>query len=246
MVLISPGTFRMGSDKPKGPPHFGSRDEKPVRSVTLSYSFWMGATEVTQAQYRALMGTSSSSALSAHHPVCEVSWNEARAYCTALTQQQSVQGKLPVGCEYRLPTEAEWEYACRAGTTTQFHVGAELSCSQARIGAVYHPDWEPPGDFEDCRSNRGAAPVGSYPANPWGLYDMHGNVMEWCLDSYSPYTAGAVVDPFVTGGPDRVVRGGSWFNNSTHCHSARRFNGTPGLLDIRIGFRVVLGPVRAP
>ena len=241
LAIIQAGTFQMGSDAAGGAPYFGSSDEKPVHPVTISYPFWMGATEVTQAQYQTLMGTNPSFFFGAALPVETVSWFDAQAYCAALTAQQAALGNVPAGYQYRLPTEAEWEYACRAGTTTEFNVGSALFCNQGRFSYSYHST--PPAI---CNNPSGTAPVGSYPANPWGLFDMHGNVSEWCLDSFAPYPAGAVTDPFVTGGPGRVIRGGSWFFDSSYCRSAYRLNGNPPGSNFISAFRVVLAPVLVP
>ena len=223
MVPIPAGSFRMGSDV--------QDDEKPVHEVTLTYSFWMGATPVTQEQFQELMGVNPSCFAGEKKPVEQVNWRVARAYCERLTKQQSVTGTLPAGYEYRLPTEAEWEYACRAGTTTEYNTGDELLPSQARF---------------DRDDSEGSVPVASYPPNAWGLYDMHGNVAEWCLDSYAAYSAGAVKDPFVSGGPYRVIRGGSWYFNSNYCRSAHRYYNNPGGTLDDVGFRVVLAPVLLP
>jgi formylglycine-generating enzyme required for sulfatase activity len=238
LAIIQPGTFQMGSNAASGAPYFGNSVEQPVHPVTISYPFWMGATEVTQAQYQALMGTNPSFSPGATRPVEQVSWFNAQAYCAALTAQQAALGNVPAGYQYRLPTEAEWEYACRAGTTTEFNVGSALFCNQARFGYSYHSN-------SSCGVS-GHLPVGSYPANAWGLFDMHGNVWEWCLDSFASYPAGAVTDPFVTNGPYRVLRGGSWRSDSNSCRSANRGNGTPGYTDDNFGFRVVLAPVLVP
>jgi formylglycine-generating enzyme required for sulfatase activity len=166
-----------------------------------------------------------------------VTWFDARAYCAALTAQNA--GSLPAGYEYRLPTEAEWEYACRAGTTTEFHYGAELLCSKARFWFSYHSNANCPNPF-------GTVAVGRYVPNAFGLFDMHGNVWEWCLDSFARYSGQAVTDPFVTGGSDRVLRGGSWRDDSGRCRSARRNFFNQGFELSRIGFRFVLAPVLVP
>jgi formylglycine-generating enzyme required for sulfatase activity len=221
-VAIQPGTFQMGE--------IGVAE--PVHSVTISYPFWMGAKEVTQEEYAALMGSNPSFFQgNASRPVEQVSWSNARSYCAALTAQQAALGLVPLGYEYRLPTEAEWEYACRAGTTTSWNVGNSLSCSQA--------------NHNQCIGVQTSV-VGGYAPNAWGLYDMHGNVWEWCLDSYGGYSSGAATDPFATGGLYRVLRGGSWVNNSTLCRSAGRNNDASGNSNNRIGFRVVLAPVLVP
>jgi len=238
MVAIPAGTFDMGSNAAGGPPYFGNLNEQPVHQVTISYSFWMGQHEVTQSEYTALMGTNPSTCLGANNPVHIVSWFNAQAYCAALTAQQSALGNVPAGYQYRLPTEAEWEYACRAGTTTEFNVGSALFCNQANFSYSYHSS-------SSCGSSC-TVPVGSYAPNAWGLYDMHGNVWEWCLDSLAAYSPGAVTDPFVTGGPYRVFRGGSWYFYSFNCRSALRYYYDPGDTFFDFGFRVVLAPVLVP
>ena len=149
---------------------------------------------------------------------------------------------MPPGYEYRLPTEAEWEYACRGGTTTEFHYGPELLCNQGTFWSSTHSNTVCSGGFVT-----GTTTVGSFAPNAFGLYDMHGNVREWCLDSEAPYSAAAVVDPFVTGGSQRICRGGSWLQVSNFCRSAARY---PVLLpevgDSSTGFRVVLAPALVP
>jgi formylglycine-generating enzyme required for sulfatase activity len=239
LVAIQAGTFQMGSNAGAGAPYLGQSNEKPVHPVTISYGFWMGATEVTQGEYQALMGTNPSSAWGATRPVERVSWFEAQAYCAALTAQQAALGNLPAGYHYRLPTEAEWEYACRAGTTTEFNVGADLFCNQARFGYSLHSN-------SSCNDPSGTAPVGSYAPNAWGLFDMDGNVREWCLDTYAGYPAGAVTDPFVKGATYRVIRGGSWTHFSNTCRSANRYFSTPFHVNNADGFRVVLAPILVP
>lgn len=240
-VAIQPGTFLMGSNAPVGAaPYFNTTDSQPVHQVTISYGYWMGATEVTQAQYSNLMNTNPSSFVSANSPVENVNWINVQTYCAALTAQQAAQGNVPPGYEYRLPTEAEWEYACRAGTATEFNVGSALFCNEAKFWYSSHSN-------SYCIAPNSTAPVASYAPNPWGLYDMHGNVWEWCLDSFSNYSPVAVTDPFVTAsGPYRVLRGGSWNLGSTASRSAYRNFGFPGDLDSHIGFRVVLAPVLVP
>jgi formylglycine-generating enzyme required for sulfatase activity len=230
MVPIPAGSFRMGSDA-------GGDDEKPVHEVTLTYSFWMGATPVTQEQFQELMGVNPSYFEGEKKPVEQVNWRVARTYCERLTKQRSVTGTLPAGYEYRLPTEAEWEYACRAGTTTEYNTGDELLPSQACFEY---------SDRDYDLADLATVPVASYPPNAWGLYDMHGNVWEWCLDSYAAYSAGALMDPFVSGGPSRVIRGGCWDYYSNGCRSAYRGYNLPGFTGNYIGFRVVLAPVLVP
>jgi formylglycine-generating enzyme required for sulfatase activity len=231
MVPIAPGTFVMGSTA-------GNPDEQPVRQVTLTQPLWMGKYEVTQAEYQAVMGSNPSAFQGGNYPnasqrpVETVSWNNAVAYCQGLTAAEQAAGRIPPGYQYRLPTEAEWEYCCRAGTTTEWNTGTSLSTSQANFQGVLGQ----------------TAVVGSYVPNAFGLHDMHGNVSEWCLDSYALYAPGPVTDPFVTGGPYRVLRGGSRdsFNTAFFCRSAKRISYTPGSTDNSLGFRVVLAPILVP
>ncbi|QDU68507.1 formylglycine-generating enzyme family protein [Engelhardtia mirabilis] len=242
LVPIPAGTFQMGSNAAGGAPYYGSSTEQPVHQVTISQPYWMGRYEVTQAEYQGLMGTNPSGYLGADKPVETVIWFNAVAYCDALNAQQTALGKVPAGYQYRLPTEAEWEYGCRAGTTTEFHYGPALFCNQARFSYSDHSS--PPAS---CQNPLGTVPVGSYAPNAWGLYDMHGNVWEWCMDGFSSYTASAKTDPYVSGGLYRVLRGGSWAFNSTYCRSADRYYVDPGLVHNNYyGFRVVLAPVLVP
>lgn len=240
MVPMPPGTFQMGSNAPSGAPYFGSPIEQPVHPVTISEPFWIGQYEVTQGEYQAVMGVNPSFFIGSNRPVEQLSWFDAVAYCQSLTALEGAAGNVPAGYEYRLPTEAEWEYACRAGTTTEFAVGTgvALTCSDARFGFSHHTS-------SSCGSN-GTVNVGSYAPNAWGLFDMHGNVREWCLDSYAAYAAAHVTDPFVTGGSGRVFRGGSFFNDSNTCRSAVRVSTSPSIATGSRGFRVVLAPVLAP
>lgn len=235
MVPILPGVFMMGSD-------LGAANEQPVHEVTISSTFWMGRYEVTQFEYESLMGENPSIYVGADRPVDKLSWFSAMEYCEALSVQQGALGNLPEGYEYRLPTEAEWEYACRAGTAGDFGVGDGdvLLCSDARIASsVGGGGW--------CDNPSGSADVGSFEPNAWGLYDMHGNVWEWCLDSFAFYGPGPVEDPFVSGGAQRHFRGGSWLHNSTWARSAYRSNALPaGNTYSDAGFRVVLAPVLVP
>jgi formylglycine-generating enzyme required for sulfatase activity len=243
MVPIAPGTFEMGSNAPGGAPYFDGWNDNVVHTVTITYPFWMGEREVTQAEYEALMGNNPTVFyLGPDRPVADVSWITARDYCTALTVQETLAGNVPAGYEYRLPTEAEWEYACRAGTTTEFNVGAELLCTDAWFRGTYHPT----GSYVSCALSAGTTDVGSFPPNAWGLYDMHGNVEEWCLDSFVNYSAAPATDPFVTGDPRRVFRGGAWDVPSWACQSAGRSSITSAHTGAYLGIRVVLAPVLVP
>ncbi len=165
-----PGTFLMGS-----PPSEPQRwDDEQQHRVTLSKGFWLGVTPVTQAQWQAVMGSNPSHFQGDDRPVEEVSWDDCQEFCKRLAERD--------GQRYRLPTEAEWEYACRAGTTTPFHFGATLSTEQANYDGNYTY-----GEGKKGKYREETTPVGSFPANAWGLHDMHGNVWEWCQDWYGPY-----------------------------------------------------------
>ena len=240
MVAIAPGTFQMGSPEPLlVAPYYNHPISQPVHAVTITRPFWMGKYEVTQAEYQAVMGSNPSSVPGANRPVDTLSWNQAVAYCLALSVLEAAAGRLPSGYEYRLPTEAEWEYCCRAGTTTEFAFGASLSCAQANHYSSGYCVPQSPWSGQ-------TSAVGSYAANAWGLHDMHGNVVEWCLDSFdlSPnYPAGSIADPYVESGSLRVFRGGSWGNPSFGCRSAQRGGVIPGHAPDGIGFRVVCAPV---
>jgi formylglycine-generating enzyme required for sulfatase activity len=213
LALIPAGKFMMGEDKDQ-------------HEVTISKPFYMGVTEVTQAQYEAVMGTNPSIFKGATNPVDRVSWNDATEFCKKLSEKtrQAV----------RLPTEAEWEYACRAGSKTKF-------CFGDADGGL--------GDYAWYQVNSGGTthPVGQKKPNAWGLFDMHGNVWECCADWYGDYPKGAVTDPQgPASGPYRVLRGGSWFDIPIYCRAARRSDGrTPDLLGTNNGFRVVVS-VSAP
>lgn len=163
-----------------------------------------------------------------------VNWHDAVSYCGALSVQEAAAGRLPSGYEYRLPTEAEWEYCCRAGTTTEFHVGNSLSCSHANFY-----------DGGYCVAPGQTSVVGSYLPNAWGLRDMHGNVWEWCLDALGGYPSVPVTDPHVPSGsgPTRILRGGNWQFGPTGCLSATRWSTIPSSSGIYFGFRVVCAPV---
>jgi formylglycine-generating enzyme required for sulfatase activity len=240
-VAIQPSTFAMGSDAPSGSPYFDGQSSDKVHVVTISYPFWIGQHEVRAGEYKAVMGTYPSSTLN-NRPVANTTWFDARAYCAALTAAEALSGNVPPGYEYRLPTEAEWEYACRASTSTEFNVGSELLCADARFAATYHPTLS----LTTCGIPPSASNVGSFAPNALGLYDMHGNVWEWCLDSYAPYNSTPVTDPFVTGGAERILRGGGFNSNSNSCRSANRAFSDPDDVYANVGFRVVLGPVLVP
>ena len=235
LVLIPKGTFMMGS--PEGEE---ARDEDETQhEVTISKDYYLGVTEVTQGQYEKVMGANPSyfqgdkiKGSSSNHPVEMVSWKDAVEFCKKLSElpEEKAAGRV-----YRLPTEAQWEYACRAGSETAYSFG-ESSKSLADY------DWF--GEHIKGQTH----PVGKKKPNAWGLYDMHGNVWEWCSDWYGEYPNGAVSDPVgPLKGSDRVNRGGSFGNIATLCRSASRsgFDPSSYYRDC-IGFRVALSPSGIP
>lgn len=237
MAWIKPGTFIMGSRAAvPGQPEEQLRfpDEGPQRMVTLSKGFWMGVHEVTQAEYQTVMGRNPSIFTGdTRRPVEMVSWYDAVAYCTTLTTTERAAGQIPADWGYRLPTEAEWEYCCRAGArTTRFGYGDDLGSTSL----LYY------GWFQ-VNSGGSTQPVEHKLANAWGLMDMHGNLWEWCHDNFDTYPAGSVTDPQgPASGFGRVIRGGCW--SSTHAagylRSARRVGQNPYNGRDYTGFRVVL------
>jgi formylglycine-generating enzyme required for sulfatase activity len=244
LVSLPAGTYTMGS-----PTNELGRFpwEGPQTAVEFTNAFLMGKFEVTQLEYRTIMTNRNPSYFSgvSNRPVEQVSWLDAMEYCRLLTATQHNAGCLPPGWSYRLPTGAEWEYACRAGTTTPFHYGNELRSGMANFDGVY--EWD--GTVGEIYNPNGAhlwktAAVGSYAPNAWGLYDMHGNVWEWCLDWYAPsLPGGSVVNPAIPpSGTERVYRGGCWYNDGRFCRSAYRLRGLPTLRGNDLGFRVVLAP----
>ena len=225
LLRVEPGTFLMGSpdDEPGR-----NKVEGPQRRVTLTQPFWLGRTEVTQAQYAAVVGVNPSTfqANGGDAPVERVSWLEAMAFCRRLTARERAAGRLSQDYEYTLPTEAQWEYACRAG-----HAGA------------YAGEPDALGWFA-TNSGGTTHAVGGKRPNAWGFHDMSGNVLEWCRDWYGPYPRGAAIDP---SGPAhgyyRVARGGSWRTAVETGRSAARGGGSAGRQDYTLGFRLALGRV---
>jgi formylglycine-generating enzyme required for sulfatase activity len=197
--------------------------------VTLTEGYWLGKYEVTQAQWLKVVGSNPSHFKGANRPVEEVSWTEVTSFCEKLTEMEREAGRLPAGMVYQLPTEAQWEYACRANTTTVYAFGDGLTSAQANISGVGVP-----GKTTD---------VGQYTANPWGFYDMHGNVWEWTADWYEKFTRRAVSDPVgPADGSARVSRGGSWDSSADYARSAYRFWLVPAVSDFYLGFRLSLRP----
>jgi formylglycine-generating enzyme required for sulfatase activity len=228
MVLIPAGSFMMGSpDSEKD----RSNDEGPQHRVTISKPFYMGKFEVTQAQWQAVMGSNPSNFKNCDNcPVERVSWNDAQEFIKKLNA-------LNDGFTYRLPSEAEWEYACRAGTTTAFSFGDSLSSTQANFNGNYPYGNAPKGEYKGKTT-----PVGNYQPNAFGLYDMHGNVWEWCQDWYDEnyYKNSPSTDPKgPSAGSFRVLRGGGWYDFARLCRPAIRDRGTPDDRYYFLGFRLI-------
>ena len=240
MVLVTGGTFMMGS--PEDEPERLDR-EGPQHQVTVP-PFAMGRYPVTQAQYEAVMDANPATKYDAdrfvapNKPVVGVTWHEAVEFCDRLAAR--------TGRAYRLPSEAEWEYACRAGTQTPFHFGKTLTTELANYNGNYTYNDGPKGVHRYATT-----PVGEFPANAWGLHDMHGNVFEWCADRWQEDYEGAPTDGSartkVDKGRERhVFRGGSWLDAPRRCRSAYRNNviGPGNRINSSIGFRVVCSAPR--
>jgi len=225
LMPVAAGWFTMGSP----PDELRRKPDESQHEVELTSSFWIGAYEVTQQQYEAITGLAPSQTRGGDLPVTGVNWQEARSFCRTLTSQEAAAGRLPEGHVFRLPTEAEWEYCCRAGTATAY-------CS----GDI---PWHLPAyAWCEWNSDRRTHAVGSKRPNAWGLYDMHGNVMEWCLDRYGPHSAVAATDPVGPAtGRWRVVRGGSALTAGQVCRSAARLRINAPVRGAWYGFRIVLG-----
>jgi formylglycine-generating enzyme required for sulfatase activity len=237
MVFIPPGTFRMGS-----PTNETDRSikEGPQADVTISHGFWMGKYLVTQGEYQALIGNnpsffnaSNGYGVDLSRPVDSVNWYDATAYCAQLTERERAAGRIPANCIYRLPAEAEWEYACRAWTSTRFSYGDDPGYTNLTNYGWYFNN-----------SSHMTHSVGQKLPNPWGLFDMHGSLEEWCQDWYGSYGGGTLVDP--PGPPSgslKVIRGGYWEDTPSYCRSASRDEHEPDARHYHLGFRVVLAPV---
>lgn len=231
LVWIPPGQFLMGSPE-TDPDALSAELEQTL--VTLTQGFFMSKYEVTQAEYLAVTGSNPSQfGGDPDLPVDSVSWQNATNFCRLLNQQESTAGRLPAGYAYRLPTEAEWEYAARAGNTTRFHWGNTFA---------------PLDDYAWYSGNAGESthPVGQKLPNQWGLYDMAGNVCEWTINSFDTldsYPGGEAVDPISTAGNNRVFRGGSHADEAASCRHADRKNISDSLALNIFGFRIVLAPL---
>lgn len=244
LKLVLPGTFTMGS--PTG--ELGRYDNETQHSVTLTKPYYMGVFEMTQKQYTLVMGSNPSSYRGDTRPVERVSYNDIRGTLLgtnwpahAQVDATSFLGKIRArtALNFDLPTEAQWEYACRAGTTTALNNGRDLSnpgqdAAMDEVGRYCYNQNDGKGGYSSYHTK-----VGSYVPNAWGLYDMHGNAYEWCLDWYGSYATGTVTDPVGSAsGSDRVQRGGNCYSFAQYCRSASRNYYYPSNGCNGIGFRL--------
>ena len=228
-VHISKGSFLMGASDIND-------DSKSIHKVNISRDFWLGKTEVTQIQWQKIMGNeevhsekpSPFRCVNPNYPIVSVSYFDVEIFLERLNQ-------LSDEYYFRLPTEAEWEYACRAGTTTPFSYGLTLEDTLANFNAKIPSIYSSLGNYLEHPT-----PVGSYAPNQWGLYDMHGNVWEWVSDWYGPYSKEDATDPIgPKHGKEKVIRGGSWYFGADFAKSSSRRIHEPGLWGFSIGFRIV-------
>ena len=233
--IIFEGQFFMGSpvDEPRRE-SFGSDESQHL--VRLTKDYWIAETAVTQQLYEAVMGQNPSSFKGEKRPVENVSWEDAKTFIEKL--------KKETGYEFRLPTEGEWECACRAETTTPFSFGENIKSEQVNFdGRV------PYNNGPESTYRQATVDIGTLPSNSWGLYEMHGNVLEWCEDWLGNYESKDIENPIVdpvgpSTGEFRVLRGGSWANGGRNCRSALRRGFLPSRRDNRVGFRLVSGHPR--
>lgn len=244
LKLVLPGTFTMGSPTDE----LGRSTSETQHTVTLTKPFYMGVFQMTQKQYTLVMGSNPSSYRGDTRPVEQVSYNDIRGTLLganwpahAQVDATSFLGKIRArtALNFDLPTEAQWEYACRAGTTTALNNGRDLSSADRdaamdEVGRYCYNQNDGKGGYSSYHTK-----VGSYVPNAWGLYDMHGNAYEWCLDWYGSYATGTVTDPVGSAsGSNRVLRGGFCSNSAQYCRSAYRYSYDPSGRYYSIGFRL--------
>jgi formylglycine-generating enzyme required for sulfatase activity len=225
MIWVGPGEFMLGS--PDNEASRGS-DEGPQTRVTLTQGYWLGRTEVTQAQWSALMRSNPSRFKGAALPVEQVSWRDAMSFARRLNERERKAGRLPAGYAYTLPTEAQWEYAAKAGLEGAFS------------GSVEAVAWHD-------QNSTGTRPVATKQANAWGFHDMLGNVWEWCADWYAPYPGGSASDwSGPATGSARASRGGSWWAGPRGARPANRYRDMAQNGNDDLGFRLALAAVARP
>ncbi|HCS89289.1 MAG: formylglycine-generating enzyme family protein [Thiohalocapsa sp. PB-PSB1] len=228
MRWIWPAAFWMGSPKAEK----GREDDEILHQVLLTQGYWLADTACTQALWQQVMGDNPSRFIGADRPVEQVSWDQVADFIQELN-------RIVPGLDARLPTEAEWEHGCRAGNADPFWFGKSITTEQVNYDGNF-----PYGDAPKGQYRGETVPVKALPANAWGLYQMHGNVWEWCLDWYDAYDTGTVLDPLgPEAGDQRVCRGGCWINHAVLCRSAQRFIRLPDQRSGYLGFRLARGPV---
>ncbi|MGF1484362.1 MAG: SUMF1/EgtB/PvdO family nonheme iron enzyme [Opitutales bacterium] len=243
IVWISPGKGTIGTPLKE---HARLPTEGPETKVAFAQGFWIGKTEVTQQAWTELMDDNPSGYPGPQKPIANISWNDAQAFLSKLNAAEKAAGRLPESYVYRLPTEAEWEYTARGrldGSNAEpFHFGSNASSEVGRFMGLYPRDYT---RHIEAPEDAGPYPVGSYAANGFGLFDIHGNVAEWCHDFYGSRLPGGEVENYAgpSSGTRRVVRGGGWRDDAAECRLGFRGDGTgPSTTDENIGFRLVLGP----
>ena len=237
MIRVKAGTFMMGSPEEE----LGRNSYEKLHKVTLTQDYWLGKFPVTQAQFQAIREYNPSHFCGSKRPVEKVDWDCAREFCVRLNKK--FKDKLPEGYQFDLPTEAQWEYACRAGTTTAYFWGNSCNGTEANCDGNYPCGTTAKGPYLEQTTD-----VGTYEPNDWGFYDMHGNVWEWCRDWYRDWHGsydGVAIDPVgPSSGSYRVFRGGNWHGSARDCRSARRSYSSPDYRDYNLGFRLALVPVQ--
>ncbi len=246
MAWIPPGRFLMGSPATEN----GRLESELEHTVELTRGYWLGRYPVVQEEWKAVMGNDPSYHEGERLPVEQVSWEDSMAFCLRLTAIAREAGVMEQGWEFRLPTEAEWEYACRGekGRGKAFNSGSDCALPEGEDPALVRLGWF------DGNSEGRTHSVGQKAPNDWGLYDMHGNVWEWCLDHCDWVDGRGVVtntyvdgvrDPVSVEGAGRVLRGGGCGNRAGRCRSAYRFVNDPGICYGDFGFRLAAGPAVA-
>ena len=229
---IPPGQFIMGSP----PDELGRGANEDQVSVKLTRGYYLAETELTQAQWRLVNPENPSAFRGDHLPVETITWADARRFCDLLNQQQRKAGTLPKGYHWNLPTESQWEYACRAGTTAALHHGIDLTSVDNQCDHLEQVAWY------QVNASGQTRPVAAKKANRWGLRDMHGNVWEWCRDSYVDRHPGGS-DPWINQGTDHVRRGGSAGYQARTCRAANRDGLEPSAKGNGLGLRLALVPL---
>lgn len=241
MILVKPGEYVMGSP----PEEEERRDDETPHLVRITKPFYLASTQVTQEQWRLVMNSNTSLEKGAKLPVHNIRWDRAEEFCQAVTESENTRSflgfkKRKKGFrQYRLPTEAEWEFACRAGTDYPFHFGRNISTEQANYCGT------PYGSYNNVGTPRHKpVAVGKFKPNPRGFYDMHGNIADWCADYYGNYffeKSEAAEDPvYSAAAAERVVRGGSWKSNAADLRSAARDHRNPNERQSDVSLRLAM------